>query len=241
MVSVLIVIAPLTSSVVRPVTVSVGPLPNTALPSTVRLWLPPASVPFVVTVLPFRTVSAPRVTSSLYVCIPVVVTVPPLISVMPPTSVVRLAAATPPPNVVVPVLFMVRSPRACVPPTGSLNVTAPLPALIVNALVSPVAELTLLLNKTGLLSAVSVVPVPIVTAPVQVCEPEVVRVSVLIVDVPLTSSVVRPVTVSAGSLPNTASPSTVKLLLPPVSLPFVVTVTPFSTVPAPSVTSSLYC
>ena len=112
--------------------------------------------------------------------------------------------------------------------------------MIVNALVSPVAEFRLLLNKIGSLSAVSVVPVPKVTIPVQVCEPEVARVSVLMVVAPLTSSVVRPVTVSVESLPKTASPSTVKLLLPPASLPFVVTVLPFSTVPAPSVTSSLY-
>ena len=65
MVSVLIVVAPLTSNVVKPVTISVVSSPNTASPTTFRLWLAPLKVPFVVTVLPVSVVLPPNESASL--------------------------------------------------------------------------------------------------------------------------------------------------------------------------------
>jgi len=97
---------------------------------------------------------------------PVVVTLPPLIAVVPPISVVRLDAVTPPAKVVVPVLFTTKAPSATSLPMAPVKVTLPMPALTVSALVSPVAELTLLLNRRGLPDVVNAVPVPRVTAPV---------------------------------------------------------------------------
>ena len=60
------------------------------------------------------------------------------------------------------VLVTARLPSAVVPPTMPLKVTTPLPAVIVSAC----APLTVLLKVTLLLVVASVLPAPIVTAPV---------------------------------------------------------------------------
>ena len=66
-------------------------------------------------VVTVKVVSAPKVTLSLYVCAPVVVTLPPLIAVVPAASVVTLlnlspsvALPTAPPKVVVPLSLTVK-------------------------------------------------------------------------------------------------------------------------------------
>ena len=64
-VSVLIVVVPLTPRVVKPVRVSPVPSPNTAAPVIVRLLLLPTIVPLVVIVVPVKVVFAPKVTLSL--------------------------------------------------------------------------------------------------------------------------------------------------------------------------------
>ena len=56
--------------------------------------------------------------------------------------------------------------------------------------------------------------------------------------VPLTDSVVSPVTVSAVPSPSTALPVTVSGFALPVTVPWVLTVEPMSAVAAPSVTAS---
>ena len=87
--------APDTSRVVRPITVSLVSLPNTASPVIAKLCAPPITVPFVIIDAPLSVVSAPKVTLSAKVCVPVVVIAPPLMAVIPPTAVVRLASFSP--------------------------------------------------------------------------------------------------------------------------------------------------
>src|SRR5689334_15222554 len=79
-------------------------------------------------------VSALSSTASLYVCAPVVVTVPPLRSVVPPALVVRLVNGVVPPmapaKVVVPVLLAVRLPA---PSIVLLKLIGPVPVAIVRS------------------------------------------------------------------------------------------------------------
>ena len=124
--------------------------------------------------------------------------------------------------------------------TAPVAATEPVPAAMVMPQVSAGELESVFLNNTLPPVVANDVVVPRVTAPSYVCEPLLLIELVFIAVVPVTSSVVKPVTVSVGPLPNTALPSTVKLWLPPASMPFVATVLPFSTVSAPSVTSSLY-
>jgi len=63
MVFVLIVVFPVISNTATPVTVSVGPLPNTTLPVTVKSFVPPATVLVVVIVVPVKLTSALKVTA----------------------------------------------------------------------------------------------------------------------------------------------------------------------------------
>ena len=67
------------------------------------------------------------------------------------------------------------------------------------------------LNSTGSLPAVSVVLAPSVTSPVKVCASALETVSVLMRVVPVTSSVVKPVTLSVVASPKTALPVTSRL------------------------------
>ena len=55
----------------------------------------------------------------------------PLLAVVPPASVVTLAAFTLPPNMVLPVLLTMRAPSALVAPTAPPKFTLPPPALMV--------------------------------------------------------------------------------------------------------------
>ena len=98
---------------------------------------------------------------------PVVVTEPPLIAIVPAPvpleSVSRLAAYTAPPKVVAPELFRTTSPKyAPLVPTAA-NVISPLPVDTVNALPEPVIAAP---NVTALFVVVNVVSAPKVTAPV---------------------------------------------------------------------------
>ena len=52
-------------------------------------------------------------------------------AVVPPASVVTLAAFTLPPNMVLPVLLTMRAPSALVAPTAPPKLTLPPPALMV--------------------------------------------------------------------------------------------------------------
>ena len=54
---------PVISNTAKPVTVCVGPLPNTTLPVTVKLFVPPATVLFVVIVEPVKFTLALNVTA----------------------------------------------------------------------------------------------------------------------------------------------------------------------------------
>ncbi|WP_439623575.1 hypothetical protein [Gemmata sp.] len=117
------------------VVVRVVPLPSVSAPETWRTEVAAAAEPPSVrssvndTVAAVRTVAAaPSATGSLSVWAPVVATAPPLIAVVPPASVVRLASGVPPtgpPNVVAPEEF---TARACPPETELANVTGPAPA-----------------------------------------------------------------------------------------------------------------
>ena len=60
----LIAVVPLTDRVVKPVTVSAAPSPNTALPVIVSALPVPVTVLRVVRVLPAKVVAVPRVTAS---------------------------------------------------------------------------------------------------------------------------------------------------------------------------------
>ena len=68
--------------------------------------------------------------------------------------------------------------------------------------------------------------------------PLVVTAELLMAVVPLTASVLRPVTVSAALLPSTALPVMVKDLALPATVPCVVMVLPVSVVSVPRVTAS---
>ena len=82
-----------------------------ALSFTVRAKSP-LTVPAKVLPTPLSVALAPKVTASLYVWAPDVVTVPPLITVVPPALVVKVVRAlvppTTPPKVIVPLSFTVR-------------------------------------------------------------------------------------------------------------------------------------
>ena len=64
MVLLLIAVVPLMDKVVKPVTVSATPSPNTALPLMVSALALPVNVLRVVMVLPAKVVAAPRVSAS---------------------------------------------------------------------------------------------------------------------------------------------------------------------------------
>src|SRR5206468_10152861 len=108
-------------------------------PVTDRLCVLPDTVPPNVASDAVSAVSAPSVTPSLYVCVPVVRTTPPLIAVVPPALVVTLVSGVVPPtaaeNVVVPVLLTTRSFQIG---RASGRDRAPLPALTVRLLFSVV-------------------------------------------------------------------------------------------------------
>ena len=113
--------------------VKLGPLIVVApLKFNARSKPPPVTVEPNVGVVPVKVVLAPRVTTSLYVCAPLVVTTPPLIAVVPPAFVVMLVSAVAPPTapekVVIPVLLVA---RLKVPFSVLPNVMAPAPALSV--------------------------------------------------------------------------------------------------------------
>ena len=86
---------------------------------------------------------------------------------VPSAFVSTLEAATVDLNQVAPVLLTVNAPSDTPVPTAPVNVTAPEPALTVNALLSEASESTVLPNKTGSFPALNTVfAAPIVTAPV---------------------------------------------------------------------------
>ena len=58
----LIAVVPLICKLLKPVKVSTGASPNTALPAMASVLALPATVPRVVTVVPVRVVLAPKVT-----------------------------------------------------------------------------------------------------------------------------------------------------------------------------------
>ena len=64
MVLLLIAVVPLIDRVVKPVTVSAAPSPNTALPVIVSALALPATVPKVVRVVPTKVVAVPSVSAS---------------------------------------------------------------------------------------------------------------------------------------------------------------------------------
>ena len=78
-----------------------------------------------------------KVTASPMVCTPLVVILP-LSCVVPPKSVLKLAALTVLVNRAVPVLFAANAPSCVAFPTAPVKVMLPLPVLRVSPLVSPV-------------------------------------------------------------------------------------------------------
>lgn len=124
-------------------------------------------------------------------------------SALPSMRILPLAPVTTEPAVMAVVL------KIFVPPTAPLIVTVPEPAFTVKVLAVLVALLTVESKITSALLAVSVVLVPMVKAPLYVCEPEVVIALVLIVVAPLMErffAVPVRTTVSESALPNTALP-----------------------------------
>ena len=119
------------------------------------------------TVVPASVTLLVSVTASLYVWIPLVVTLSPSV-VVPPAFVTRLAACTVLVNAVAPVLFTARAPRApLVPaPTAPVNVTLPKPVETVRSLASLASLFTVLENSTALSVVESVMSASTVTAPV---------------------------------------------------------------------------
>ena len=91
-----------------------------------------------------------------------VVTEPPLIAVVP-LPLLKLAADTAPVIVLVPLVVILKAPKAVPEPTVLANVTPPLPLEILNAraLLLPTVDL----NHTKLFVVVNVVSAPKVTAP----------------------------------------------------------------------------
>ena len=140
-------------------------------PSTVE---PKLRLPLLVLV---SVVFAPRVTGSLYVCAPVVFTLPPLIAVVPGASVVTLVSAVVPPTAPL---------KVVAPAVLAVRFTAPL-------MVEPKVRLPLLV-------LVSVVFAPSVTALLYVCAPMVVTLPPLIAVVPVAATVRLP----SGPTPPTA-------------------------------------
>ncbi len=115
---------------------------------------------------------------------------------------------------------MLVAPKAKVPPTAPVNVTVPVPAVIVSAR-DELALFSVLL-KVMLLSVVAkVTDAPNVTAPVYPCVPVVVILALMAV-VPETLKVVMLVTAP----PNDALPVMTKLLPAPSSVELNVTVVP---------------
>ena len=161
-------------------------------------------------------------TISLKTCVVVVSTVPPSL-VVPPILVSKDKARALAKNEVIPSLPMLTFPKrpSVFAPTSPVKVTAPLPAATIRALDSVAAESSVVPKVIALLVVVSVVVVPRVTSPWKFCVPVVVSVAVSISVVPLTSSEARPVTVSFVplGLPNSALPTTVSVLLPPLTDP----------------------
>ncbi len=126
-------VAPLKDAPPEPVlSASVLPLPLTVPPSVIGLLA-------VVSV-----VSAPSVTASLYVCAPVVRIELPLIVVVPPESVVKLAREAVAPTVL---------PKLVLPPVYTVNVLVPL---------------TVSAKVTALMPALRMVSLPSVTAPLNI-------------------------------------------------------------------------
>ena len=171
---------------------------------------------WVVTVLPAKVVSAPRVRASPKVWAPVVRMLAPLSTVLPPASVVKLASRSP------------SVPAAPVPPMAPVRVVVAL-SLIVKLRAVP-SDLTVLPRVMP--TPLRVVSVPRVAAPVYVCVPLLLMAPVLIAVVPLTDKVLKPLTVSSLLLPSTALPAIVKALPPPATVPWVLTVVPVKVVSA---------
>ena len=107
----------------------------------------------------------PKVMLSPYVCKPDVVTLPPLMAVVPVASVVTLAALTVPPNVPVTDVFNVNAPIAPFTPAPTLpdKVIPPEPALIVKARAAVTSRSIVDANVTKLFVVLMVVSAPSVT------------------------------------------------------------------------------
>ena len=140
-----------------------------------------------------------------------------------------------------PVIPIVPSVPLVPVPTAASNCTSELPTLKVKLFASLASEFTVPLKVICELVVVNVVAAPIVmvsdVASPYVCVEEVVIVLVLIVVFPVTSNTATPVTVSAVPLPKTALPVTVKLFVPPATVPLVVTVVPVKSTFALKVTA----
>ena len=108
---------------------------------TVSAWVPlMVELKVILLLVVVKVVSAPKVTASPKDWIPLVVMLLPLIAVVPPASVVKLAALTVPPKVVVPVLFNAIAVSALVAPTLPVKVILPVPAETVSAWVPSIVE-----------------------------------------------------------------------------------------------------
>ena len=176
-----------------------------------------------------KVVGAPSVTASLKVWEPTVEMPPPLIAVVPPTSVVKLLSL---------------SPAALVPPIAPPKMVAPL-SLIAKLRLPPL-DLTVLPRVMP--TPVSVVSAPSVTASLKVCAPVVMMLPPLTAVVPAASVVMLLSFSSAVALPTAPSRVVVPLslivklrLLAPLDNTVLarVTPTPVSVVFAPRVTASL--
>ena len=116
--------------------------------------------------MPVNTALAPKVTLSLYVCVPLVVIPPPLIAVVPAASVTRLAEAKVLLMVLVPVLFKMTASRAVPEPTAPLKLTPPEPLLTVRARAELLLSVEPKLTKLSVVVKVNTVAFAKLTAPV---------------------------------------------------------------------------
>ena len=146
MVLVLIVVAPVTSKAVKPVTVSAASSPKVTplAPFSVRLWALPTTVPLKVSApaVALSVVFWPSVTLSLYVWLPVVVTAPPLMAVVPAASVVKLVSAAVVPTAPVKVVVVAATVTFEVVPALPSSFSVPLNVTVVPVNVVSVPTLT---------------------------------------------------------------------------------------------------
>ena len=158
-----------------------APVPVILLPKLrasvvmVRLLLPAAMVLAVVILGALSTTLPVKLTASLKVCAPLVVTLLARETV-PPALVVTVAASTVELKAVAPVELTMIAPRAPLAPlpTAPVRVTSPLPVAIVKARGVALALSIVLENRTAPFEVVSVTAASKDTAPVKVCEPVVV-------------------------------------------------------------------